>query len=184
MKNGTKILVALALGVFLCLPGTAWADFTLADVFGGQWQNNPPTPGPIDRIDTFILDGEYVFTGGGTINFSNTGSTTWTGTLMNNTWTEATISPTSSTTPFTGNMNWNYDFAGTYISGTLITLALNYYNGNDFVIAEEWTWGSSGWSGGTVKDPIDPPVPIPASALLLSTGLLGMGLLGWRRKSG
>ena len=27
------------------------------------------------------------------------------------------------------------------------------------------------------------PVPIPPSALLLGSGILGMGLMGWRRRS-
>jgi hypothetical protein len=182
MKMVTLILVLIVLAVFVSLPGTARADyFTLIDVDGVHWENNPPTPGPIDRIDTFIMAGDYVFTGTGANYFSNTGSTTWTATLKDNLWSQAT-----SPTPFKGNMSWNYDFAGTYTPGTLITLALNYYNGNTFVIAEEWTVGSSGYSGDTYTTPFvpDPPAaPLPASALLLGTGILGMGLLGRRRKN-
>jgi hypothetical protein len=122
------------------------------------------------------MAGDYFFTGTKTINFANTGSTNWTGTLINSLWTEAAIQ-----TPFTGNMNWNYDFAGPYLPGTLITLGLNYYSGNSFIVAEEWTWRSGGWSGGTVDTAID-PTPIPASALLLGSGLFGLSLLGRRRK--
>jgi hypothetical protein len=172
----TRILMVLILAVFICLPGRALADFTLIDVFGGRWQNDPPTPGPIDRIDTFIMAGNYGFSDPGTINFSNPG---WTGKLITNTWTEAT-SPTS----FTGNMNWNYSFAGSYTTGSLITLAVNYYDKGHFVIAEEWTWGSNGsggWSGGSSPTPVG-HTPLPASALLLGTGLFGMGLLGFRRQ--
>jgi len=79
-------------------------------------------------------------------------------------------------------MTWNYDFADTYTPGSLITLAVHYYTGTIFAVAEEWTWGSSGWTGGPSTEPFS-PVPIPASALLLATGLLGMGLLGFRRKT-
>ncbi len=179
MKPVSKTLVMIFWVIIISLPGTCWADFTLVNVFGGQWQNDPPTGGPITKIDTFIEAGNYTFTGNGTNYFSNTGSTVWTSTLINQYWTEAATNPG---TPFTGNMTWNYDFAGTYMSGSLITLALNYYNKDTFVIAEEWTWGSSGWTGGTSTTPLS-PVPIPASALLLGTGLLGMGLLGFRRKS-
>ena len=176
MKLVGKILVMIFWGIFISLPGTSWADFTLLNVFGGQWQNNPPTPGPITKIDTFIEAGDYTFTSPGTISFSNAD---WSGTFINKYWTEAA---SQTDTPFTGNMTWNYDFAGSYTPGSLITLALNYYNGNTFVIAEEWTWGSSGWTGRTYATPFS-PVPIPASALLLGTGLLGMGLLGFRRKT-
>ena len=73
MKLVSKILVMIFWGIFISLPGTSWADFTLVDVFGGQWQNNPPTPGPITKIDTFIEAGNYTFNGPGTIYFFQCG---------------------------------------------------------------------------------------------------------------
>jgi len=44
------------------------------------------------------------------------------------------------------------------------------------------TYDFAGGVGQLIPDPL--PTPVPASFLLLGSGLLGLGLLGWRRKRG
>jgi hypothetical protein len=167
-------MVTVLIGL-ICQPGVASADFLLSSL-GFNWTNNPPEPGPIDRIDTYILAGNITFSaalvGGnaGTVNLTN-GS--FTGSVINNNLSRAT-----SATPFTGTMNWDYNFAGTY-SGAPFTLGINYYIGGVFKISETYTYNGSGvWTGA----PSGSPVPIPGSLLLLGTGLVGLVLVSWGRQ--
>jgi hypothetical protein len=62
------------------------------------------------------------------------------------------------------------------------------WNGASYTLLGSGTvlYSGSGWSPDSTFDHRGDivPLPLPASALLLSTGLLGMGLVGWRRKGG
>ncbi|MGC2693984.1 MAG: VPLPA-CTERM sorting domain-containing protein, partial [Desulfobaccales bacterium] len=54
-------------------------------------------------------------------------------------------------------------------------------------VVDGWVFGgdaenSSIVSGGYVTVPTIPAVPLPPTALLFGTGILGLGMLGWRRK--
>jgi hypothetical protein len=167
-------MVTVLIGL-ICQPGVASADFLLSSL-GFNWTNNPPAPGPIDRIDTYILAGGLTFStalvgvNAGTVGFSNAN---FTGSVINGTLSRAT-----SATDFTGTMTWNYNFAGAY-SGAPFTLGINYYNNGTFVISETYTYNGSGsWTGGSSGS----PVPIPGSLLLLGTGLVGLVLVSRRRQ--
>jgi hypothetical protein len=180
MNKIIKMLVIMSWGLFICLPGLAQAEFTLIGATGYHWENNPPTGGKtFDTIDSFLYGGAYTFSNVpengsvGAIGFSNTN---FSATLVNPYWSRAT-----SLVPFSGNMSWDYKFAGAYDSSKPLTLALNYYYGATFIVAEKYTWSAGSWSGEASNIP-NAPVPLPASVLLLGTGVLGLGLLGWRRQ--
>ncbi len=66
------------------------------------------------------------------------------------------------------------------------TWDLVWWNGNNIVGFQRSTWNGV-WQFQEILSPYPSEnrsvVPIPASVLLLGSGLMGLGLLGWRRKS-
>ena len=61
-------------------------------------------------------------------------------------------------------------------------------NGTTWTVAAHWQnvpydGADSFWVGGNPGAGPPPPIPVPPSVWLLGSGLVGLGLLGWRRKS-
>jgi hypothetical protein len=83
------------------------------------------------------------------------------------------------------NLTINGTNLGTYASGT--TDSFIYFSDNNSLFTDLTITGEANFSafdgGGVPKFEFAlAPVPVPPSALLLGSGLLGLGLLGWRRQ--
>jgi hypothetical protein len=174
MKTLVKLLMLLALGAIICLPGMASADYVQNWVENGLYKGTYQT---WDTAEAFLLSpGTWIGTGL-TIN-SGTG---WTATLINPTYALATGTPfisstqgdfsfTTSATDLTGPFSFDWVLSS---GGTTVGVQRSIYT------------PGAGWSYADVT--ANPPqesrshVPLPPTALLLGTGLLG--LLGLRRKS-
>ena len=173
----SKLIVALALGAVICLPGMAQADwnFTVTGYYDNYPESGGPVTGPIDKIDVSITSGTFDFANPGMIDYGGQFSG-WTVNNINSKFVQATniAAPSSA--------GWNYTFAGT---GPVypFTLDWNAYDNGVFKVHEHIALDSSGGISGYYDTNPAQMVPLPPSVLLLGSGLLGLGFLPRRKKS-
>jgi hypothetical protein len=174
MKTLVKLLMLLALGAVIYLPGMAYADYVQAWTENGIYLGVTQT---WDKEEIFLVTpGNW--TGTGLSGFSAAG---WSAALINPQYALATgplYNPTVSG-------NFNYTTSSTNETNPY-TWDLFLWNGAKLVGVQRSTWTSAGWvyADLTATPPAENRVhaPLPATILLLGTGLLG--LIGLRRKSG
>jgi hypothetical protein len=187
-----KLILVMALGLVICLPAVASA-YTVS----GTWQEagSENAQVPFTKIEVFVIDANTM-TGPALINLNRS---SWTSTLINDKYSLAegpapgTLNfnlqlPGSGTTPVEIEyLVWNGDvlnstqdmiFTGSKYSFPTGTRAWGYYDGD----------GIHDFYGNLLPSREDPPqllsavVPLPPSALLFGSGLLGLGFLPWRKK--
>jgi hypothetical protein len=179
MQRYTKVLMALALAVVVCLPGAAAALTFQGDPFDcGSWaQRFVADVGTYDALEAFMMSPATDFEAPGWENFSVTG------------WTARTPNPdyARGLGPSSNNVQMDLKFSGsqaTPLSFDFFAWSGGILTGN-IVDSAHCTWNGSGWSFSTaLHDPTGQDynrVPICSTWLLLGSGLLGLGGLGWRR---
>ena len=182
MKSLIKVLMVLALGAVICLPSVASATISLLGNYGG-YENWPPTistpySGNIDRMDVYITEGTATFASpylGDPTGYPPLFSTqNFTATYISDT----EVMGTTTTVGGVAAVNYDVFFDG---SSTILPLTLdtNYFLDGLFVCHETLSFPSS---GGYIDTYDLNQVPLPPSALLMGSGLLGLVGLGWRRR--
>jgi hypothetical protein len=180
-----QLVIALALGVLLCMPGMSNASWT--SVQQGWYDNYPEGsnhPVAVDQLDFYIVSGSATFdTSTPLASFGSPGFSGWTVKSYSPTYVVATnpSAPTSAT--------WDYIFSGSSPVANYNLVWYAYYKGqfqlreNDIVGNGSIDFGPSG-DGIYVYTYTPPPdpTPLPPSALLLGSGILGLIALRWRRK--
>jgi len=180
VKGMLKVLIVLALATVICLPGMALATIiSVGDpVIVGSWEqafqengeygsapnylSGPLTQQSFDSLVAILTSGDG-FESPGIVNIAS-------GWTVNHNGNEVTASGPVSTT-----LNYTLDFLGS--DSDALTFACYLFKGNTCVGAEELYWNGSCWT-----DDIAPPIPLPPTALLLGTGLVGLAGLGWKRR--
>ncbi|MGD0827990.1 MAG: hypothetical protein ABSA09_07870 [Desulfobaccales bacterium] len=177
-----KLILLLALGMLICLPGMAMADWYATDQ---GWYDNYPASGPpaynVDTIDFYITTYGLNFGGNGVVDYGSPGFSGWSVIT-----TPYKVVATNGSAPTSA--TWNYEFTGSPLANYILIWD-GYYNGNfvvgeiDTVINGAFQFGSTGYGYYFYDTPIIPPTPtpVPPSVLLLGSGLFGLGLLGRRK---
>jgi hypothetical protein len=175
MKTLVKSLVILALAAVICLPGVASADYTYVQT----WYENglygtPSKPQTWNMVEAILVTPGATWVDTGLSGLSAQG------------WTVASVTPqiaqAFAPTPgslYTVAQGGNFWFTTTATSPTNNGVSFDWllYNGATFVGGELINFSSGGvWSASELTH-----APVPATVLLLGTGLLG--LIGLRRKS-
>jgi hypothetical protein len=174
LKTLATLLTLLSLGATICLPGMASADYVQGWAENGLYQGNYQT---WNKAEAFLLsDGNWTGTG-----LTITSGSGWTATLINPTYALATGNPFISSTQG----NFYFTTSATDLTGPF---SFDWVLSNNSAIVgvqrSIYTPGA-GWS--YTDFTATPPwenrahAPLPPTALLLGTGLLG--LLWLRRKS-
>jgi len=184
----------MALGMLICLPGMASADWTL---LGSYSTVDNYAYGPLGTTGPAIQEIDYYIAGPVGLNFYGAGVIDTTYGPGFATWSVTTTTPytvvATNTSPIT-TASWDYDFTGTgppqnweliwdaYSSststpGTFVTGEIVQ------VIDGVLQAGPTGEGVYFTSGPIIPPTPtpVPPSVLLLGSGLFGLGLLGRRK---
>jgi len=179
-----QLVMTLALGVLLCMPGIANADWTSVDQgwYDNYPDNNTP-PVPVNQLDFYIVSGSATFdTSTPLASFGSPGFSGWTVKSYSPTYVVATnpSAPTSAT--------WEYIFSGSGPVANYNLVWYAYYNGqfqmNEIdTVTNGQVLGLSigGYYFYTYTPPPD-PIPLPPSALLLGSGILGLAMLRWQKK--
>lgn len=177
------LLVVLALAGVVCLPGMASADYVQNWVENGLY-GTPATYQTWDTTEAFLLSpGTWIGTGL-TIN-SGAG---WTASLINPTYALATGNLFDSSTQ--GNFYFTTratDLTGPFSFDWVLSRGGAITEGGTIVGVYNLTWTPGGGWTGLEFDPASPPsenrspVPLPPTAMLLGSGLVGLVLL--RRKN-
>jgi hypothetical protein len=184
LKTLVKYLIVMALAANICQPGVASAYLT-----GGTWIETGAETGsvPFTKIEVFA-DASTTLTDVVLYGLSAPG---WTNTLVNPQYSVAQGPPPGSVT-----FTWQFPDPGDQYR------AIEYlvWNGDILLSQQHLVFNQSGWyvpagtgswgyyQGDGVQDfsgnplPARSHAPLPATVLLLGTGLLG--LIGLRRKSG
>ena len=181
-----QLVMTLALGVLLCMPGIANANWTSVDQ--GWYDNYPFTNNPavpVNELDFYITSGTAVFDPSTPLaSFGSPGFSGWTVTSFSPTYMVVTnpSAPTSAT--------WEYIFFGSTPVANYTLVWYGYYNGQ-FQMEEIDTvtngqvlgLSEGGYYYYNYTPPPDPgPTPPPPSVLLLGSGILGLAILRWRKK--
>ncbi len=173
MKTLVKLLMLLTLGAVICLPGVASADYVQGWTENGIYLGVTQT---WDKAEIFLkTPGNWI--GTGLSGFSAAG------------WSAALINPQyalASGSLYNPTVSGNFAFTTSSTNETdPYTWDLFLWNGDKLVGVQRSTWTSAGWvyADLTATPPTEnrAHAPLPASILLLGTGLLG--LIGLQRKS-
>jgi hypothetical protein len=186
-----KLILLLALGMLICLPGMASAEvISLPGMTSGDWSSPfgengyyaaAPTyySGPSPTFQTFDEAMAVMVSGAG---FSSALSS------LSGGWTSGMISPTevyaSGPAPADGGgsdvLYYTYNFAG--LSTSPLTFDWFIYNNGAVVGGESVVYdGNGGYTYGNPTAAAPAFVPLPPSVLLLGSGLFGLGILGRRK---
>jgi hypothetical protein len=177
MKNIAKVLMLLALAAIICMPVLAMADYTMSSSFGYNWTdpglgNGQPDPNfKYDQFNTSLTAGSVAFSSAlyGT-NYATISLTDamWAGSFTDATHSTAFGGPEKGI----GQMQWDYNFAGDPPPGPY-TIKIDYFDKGVLLGYELYNINGHSYEGSYH------PIPLPPSALLMATGLLG--LVGLRR---
>lgn len=171
MKNAWWILLLLTCCFSICGPNRASAwSYTIGD--DGQWNG---THYELNKFEFFMINGG-TFTQQPQTDFSVPG---WTATLVNPQYSLATG-------PGAGLLYWTFNFTGS--ASDPIILDWLAYSENMLVGAARVTLAGNGFSYVNLSSLDDtsydrtPAVPLASTLLLFASGLMGLGLMGRRRR--
>ena len=177
--------MVLALGVSICMPGMAMADYVQNWVENGLYGSPVATYQTWNEAEAFLISPGH-WTGAGLSGFSAPG---WTSTIVNPTYVVATgpvydsavrgnFYFTTSATDILPGTSFTWDWVLSYVNNNVTTIV----GVQESTLAPGGGWTYTDLTSNPPAENRD-PVPIPATLLLLASGLAGLVGLGWRKRS-